>query len=191
VLTSACAAFTSLGVAPGVRLSVNLSVGQLADPGLCDRVVGILQRHHLTPHDLTVELTESATLPGWTVGGFAAPESSLMALRALGATLALDDFGTGYSSLAYIRRFPISTLKIDRSFVEGILECHEDRSVVAAVVGLANNLGLTVVAEGVESPAQLDALRSLGCTAVQGYLIGAAMSTEELSVWFSRSSTAP
>jgi diguanylate cyclase (GGDEF)-like protein/PAS domain S-box-containing protein len=182
VFDSACATYRQLGIAPEVHLAVNLSVSQLLDPTLTARMRRTASRHRISMPRISCEITESATLPhGNATSGV---ESTLRALRAAGAQLALDDFGTGYSSLTHVGRFPISTIKIDRSFVEGVLERPEDRAVIAAVVGLARTLSLSVVAEGVESPAQLAALRDLGCSALQGYLLGAPMSPPELSAWW-------
>lgn len=185
VLESACEAFMAIDAAPDVRLTVNLSVGQLLDRGLATRMQRVVRRAGMPFTRLIVEITESATLPH-PGDGHSGPEATLLELRAAGAALALDDFGTGFSSLTHVGRFPISAIKIDRSFVEGVLERAEDRAVIAAVVGMSTALNLTVVAEGVESHAQLDALRSLGCTAVQGFLLGPPMRRAELNDWCRR-----
>jgi len=150
-------------------ISVNLSAEQLADPGLVDMVRDTLARHELSTDavDLELEITESALARD--------PEAvsrTLAELKALGLTLALDDFGTGHSSLTYLRQFPIDTLKIDRSFVAGMLESSEDAAIVRSVVSLGHALGLTVVAEGVEQVGQLEELRALGCDLAQGFLLG-------------------
>ena len=101
--------------------------------------------------------------------------------RGFGLHLALDDFGTGYSSLTYLKRFPFEAMKIDRSFVAGLAVNADDTAIVSAVVGLARSLGLHSVAEGVESPLQLTALRDLGCDQVQGYLLGVPLGANEVS----------
>ena len=92
--------------------------------------------------------------------------------------LSIDDFGTGYSSLSYLKRFPVSALKIDRSFIDGLGHDHEDTSIVEAIVTLAHALGLTAVAEGLETPTQLDALRVIGCDYAQGFLLGRPLPAE-------------
>jgi diguanylate cyclase (GGDEF)-like protein/PAS domain S-box-containing protein len=185
VLASACDTFVSMDIGSDVLLSVNLSVGQLLDRDLPARMQRIARRARMPFHRLVMEITERATLPH-PGDGQSGIEAMLLELRAAGASLALDDFGTGFSSLTHVGRFPISAIKIDRSFVEGVLERAEDRAVIAAVVGMSTALELTVVAEGVESPAQLEALRSLGCTTVQGFLLGPPMQAAELNDWCRR-----
>ena len=130
-----------------------------------------------------VEITERDTLARRAGSGKAAPERTLMELREMGASLALDDFGTGYSSLTHIRRYTLKALKIDRTFVSGVCTHAEDRAVVAAVVGMAGALDLGVVAEGVETDQQYDALRALGCRMAQGYLIAHPMPAADLRAW--------
>ena len=106
-------------------------------------------------------------------------------LHALGIRLDLDDFGTGYSSLGYLHRFDLDGLKIDRSFVSNIGPAGERSEIVRTIVALANNLGMEVIAEGVETPGQLAVLQAVGCNLVQGYLFGGALSTEEMTERFS------
>ncbi|WP_243439674.1 putative bifunctional diguanylate cyclase/phosphodiesterase [Fundidesulfovibrio soli] len=149
-----------------LKLAVNLSARQLEQPNLVDTVMAILERTGLPPASLELEVTESLFLTG-----FEQAHSRLSALTVMGITVALDDFGTGYSSLSYLKRLPISTLKIDRSFIGGLPGDPEDAAIVNSVVSIARNLGLEVVAEGVETQAQLDFLKSLGCGGgFQGYL---------------------
>ena len=104
---------------------------------------------------------------------------TLHEIRALGVHLAMDDFGTGYSSLTYLRRFPVEALKVDRSFVDGLGRDREDEAIVAMILSLARNLDLFVVAEGVETEVQLARLIQLGCTVVQGYLLGRPVPAEQ------------
>jgi diguanylate cyclase (GGDEF)-like protein/PAS domain S-box-containing protein len=181
VLRSACAAARHLD--PEVHLSVNLSVAQLADRNLCERVRTILADHGIVPERLMVEITEHATLTRRPGGGRVSPEHTLDELRALGASLCLDDFGTGYSSLTHIRRYPLTAIKIDRSFVAGVVDQPEDRAVIAAMVGMANALGLQVVGEGVENEQQLRALADLGCDVAQGYLMCRPLHPDKIGEW--------
>jgi len=181
ILDSACSAMRNL---PGhLRLCVNLSVTQLADRGLRGRIELILARHGIPPSRLNVEITEHATLARRPGGGRVSPEQTLLELREMGASLSLDDFGTGYSSLTHIRRYPLKAIKIDRSFVAGVADHPEDRAVIAAVVGLADMLGLQVVGEGVETEEQLRHLQQLGCRAAQGHLICHPLPAHELELW--------
>jgi diguanylate cyclase (GGDEF)-like protein/PAS domain S-box-containing protein len=149
-----------------LEVGVNLSARQLGDPNLLSTVLGILERTGLPATALWLELTESMLMSD--------PESASTVLDALheaGIRLAIDDFGTGYSSLAYLRRFPVQVLKIDKSFVSAMNDNADDAAIVTSVITLAHALDLRVVAEGVERPDQLDALRALGCDYVQGYLM--------------------
>src|SRR5690606_15104387 len=135
------------------------------DPALVDCIDAALGRSGLAPDHLWVELTESTLLEDTETSSVI-----LDALRARGVHLAIDDFGTGYSSLAYLRRFRVDAVKIDRSFIEGVTTNAEDEVIVRAVLRLAEELGFAAVAEGVETAAQHDALLRLGCQICQGYL---------------------
>ncbi len=149
---------------PALRVSVNLSASQFRDSGLVDSIRTALNDAGLEARYLEVELTESAVMSD--------PEKSIAVLEhlsAMGVLVSVDDFGTGYSSMSYLRRFPIDKLKIDRVFIDEIVSRPEDASIVRAIVSLAHSLRLKVVAEGVESPAQLDFLRTAGCDEYQGY----------------------
>ena len=149
---------------PTLRVSVNLSASQFRDSGLVDSIRTALDDAGLEARYLEVELTESAVMRD--------PEKSIAVLEhlsAMGVLVSVDDFGTGYSSMSYLRRFPIDKLKIDRVFIDEIVSRPEDASIVRAIVSLAHSLRLKVVAEGVETPAQLDFLRTAGCDEYQGY----------------------
>ncbi|GAC1593042.1 MAG: hypothetical protein NVS3B21_13550 [Acidimicrobiales bacterium] len=150
--------------AANLRMSVNLSIRQLKDPGLRAYVAEMLATHDLAPYRLQLEVTESVLAESGA-------DDTLAGLRTLGITLAIDDFGTGHSSLTSVRRFPVSTLKIDQSFVAGIEHSAEDTAIVAATIGLGRSLGLSTVAEGVETRRQLEILCDLGCDELQGYFI--------------------
>jgi diguanylate cyclase len=151
------------GVAP-LRVSVNVSASQFREGGLVDCIRRALDDAGLEARYLEVELTESAVMSN--------PEESIAILEqlsAMGVLVSVDDFGTGYSSMSYLRRFPIDKLKIDRVFISEVVSRPEDASIVRAIISLAHSLHLKVVAEGVETPAQLDFLQAAGCDEYQGY----------------------
>ena len=160
------------GKAPG-RTWVNLAAQQLADPDLLGTVRRALDETGLDPGQLGLEITET--------GIVREPEAALAvmtSLRDLGISFALDDFGTGYSSLAHLRRFPVDVVKIDQTFVSGLGV--EPPAITAAVIAMGHALGITVIAEGVETREQLDVLRLLGCDAAQGFFLGAPVPANEL-----------
>jgi EAL domain-containing protein (putative c-di-GMP-specific phosphodiesterase class I) len=146
-------------------LGVNLSAGQLADEYLVPRIADIVARTGLDPSWLTLEITKTAL-----IGDLDRSAERLKALRTLGVSIVVDDYGTGYGSLSYARRLPTDTLKIDKSFVRGFGSDHRDTAIVTSVITLAHLLNQTTVAKGVETPAQLQILRALGCDHAQGYL---------------------
>src|SRR5690606_27387940 len=154
---------------------VNISAIQLERDDLVDTVTRVLDDTGLTPHYLEVEITESALMSDVTQS-----IRTLEQLRDLGVRSAIDDFGTGYSSLAHLKRFPVDTLKIDRSFIRDITTDREDAGIVQAIISLAHTLSLTVVAEGVETPQEYRHLRSRGCDQIQGYYTGRPVPGEEL-----------
>ena len=153
-------------VDPHLRVAVNVSAQQLRGDGLVQQVSAALARHALAGDALELEVTESTAMrdPARTA-------ALLRDLRALGVALAIDDFGTGYSSMVHLKQLPLSSLKLDRSFVMDIEHDANDAAICKATIQLAHSLGLAVVAEGVETAAQLQFLRGLGCDAAQGYLI--------------------
>ena len=155
-------------------MSVNLSVKQFAQPDLIENIARTLQETKLAPNSLKLEITESAVVENvGTVTEF------LKQLRGLGVQLSMDDFGTGYSSLSHLHRFPINTLKIDRSFVTRMAENNENAEIVRTIIGLAQNLGMDVVAEGVETQEQLDMLKALNCEYGQGYFFAKPLETQD------------
>jgi diguanylate cyclase (GGDEF)-like protein/PAS domain S-box-containing protein len=168
VLRNACeqARQWQAGGGPPLRVAVNLSALQFRQRNLAGMVMAVLSESGIRPGSLELEITESAAMhdAGMTIG-------LLSELREMGVRIAIDDFGTGHASLAYLKRFPIDTLKIDRSFVWGIENSRQDTAIIAAITGLAHGLGLAVLAEGVESESQLGLLAACGCDEYQGFLI--------------------
>ena len=166
---------------PPLSLAVNLSPRQLLTPALPGVVGDALSRSGLDARLLCLEITESVLLDDADSSARA-----LQVLKELGVRIAVDDFGTGYSSLTYLKRFPVDTLKIDRSFVDGLDGADQgrgDRAIVAGIVDLAHALGLTTVAEGVESAKQLERLRALGCEQVQGYFLSRPLAGPVAEAW--------
>jgi EAL domain-containing protein (putative c-di-GMP-specific phosphodiesterase class I) len=170
---------------PDAWVSVNMSAHDLVDPDIVGMVSDTLTRHGLTPDRLLVEVTEQATLELPGLREQASPQVTLRELAHLGVRIALDDFGTGYSSLTHLRKLKVHTIKIDRSFVNGIVTDTTDLNLVSAIVSLAHSLGLHAVAEGVEDREQLLMLRELGCDSAQGYLMSPAIAPDELEAWVS------
>jgi diguanylate cyclase (GGDEF)-like protein len=159
-------------------VSVNLSMRDLHDPGLPQTVASLLREFDIEAGGLRVEITESSLMldPARAL-------ETLTHLRLLGVRVSIDDFGTGYSSLAYLKQLPVDELKIDRSFVRDVAFDDSDLAIVRSTIELAHNLGLSVVAEGVEDQATLELLRGFGCDKVQGYLFSPALSAGELTRW--------
>jgi photoactive yellow protein len=160
----------------GVRVCVNVSALQFRQPNFVSLVTSILERSGLAPQLLEIELTE-----GVMVDGFGEMVERLSRLKSLGVRLAIDDFGTGYSSLAYLKYFPVDTLKIDRVFVTDIAADSFDRAIATTVLTLANELHLDCVVEGVENVEQIDTLSAIGCTIMQGYYFGKPMPPDRLT----------
>jgi EAL domain-containing protein (putative c-di-GMP-specific phosphodiesterase class I) len=145
-------------------LSVNVSAAELASDDLAGQLASQLELSGLDPAALCAEVTETSVMADREAAG-----RVLVAVAALGVSIAIDDFGTGYSSLAYLKRFPVSVLKMDREFVDGVGTEGEDRAICAAIVALAGALGMRVVAEGVETAEQLSGLVELGVDSAQGW----------------------
>jgi len=154
--------------APPLSISVNLAPRQLAERSFPLDLEAILERTGIASGVVVLELTESVLM-----NDAASVSRMLEAIRALGVHIAVDDFGTGYSSLARLKRFPVRSLKVDRTFVNGLGRDPDDTSIVTAIISLGHSLGLAVVAEGLETEQQLTVLRTLGCDYGQGYLFGA------------------
>jgi diguanylate cyclase (GGDEF)-like protein len=176
-LRTACAqgrGWDQAGLDP-LRVSVNISSQQVRKPGTVEIVERVLRESHLDPSRLELEITESVL-----IGDEPGVSETLDGLKRLGIRLALDDFGTGYSSLSYLVRFPIDTIKIDRSFVSRIGTDEQAQAIVAAVVAMAHRMNLSVTAEGVETPEQEAFLRAEGCDVLQGYLFSRPIEPDAL-----------
>ncbi|MCY1237336.1 Phytochrome-like protein cph2 [compost metagenome] len=159
---------------PLLIVSVNVSARQFRERNWAAHVAAVLAEIGLDPRFLELELTESLIMQD--VPGALA---TMHELEAIGVHLAIDDFGTGYSSLSALKRFPVRRLKIDRSFVEDIPADVDDKAITAAIISLAQNLGLRVIAEGVETQAQVEFLRHSGCDEIQGYFFSRPLASAE------------
>ena len=183
VLEQACAQLAlwcqQFPAARQLRMSVNLSARQFQDADLVEDVARILTTSAVNPNRIVLEITESLLMQD-----LEATVDMLNRLKALGIRLAIDDFGTGYSSLSYLKRFPVDILKIDRSFVEGIITHGENATLAEAVVQLGQALQLQTVAEGIETDEQWSTLRELGCDFGQGYLFAKPMTAKEIPTFF-------
>jgi EAL domain-containing protein (putative c-di-GMP-specific phosphodiesterase class I) len=149
---------------PDLRVSVNISASEFVDTDFVDHLSNVLREFGLLPQSLELEITEGIFLhpsPGIA--------ETIAAVRHLGVRIALDDFGTGYSSLSYINRYPIDTIKIDKSFIDGVATNRQTRAIVELIVKLGDALDLNIIAEGVETQEQTDILMQIGCRAIQGY----------------------
>ena len=176
----------SQGASGAITVSVNLSARQFQQPELLQEVREALEKSGLAPHNLMLEITESVVMDDAETTAV-----TLCNLKKLGVRLAIDDFGTGYSSLAYLRRFPVDILKIDRAFVSKMTgEETEDSAIVRAIVTLAKTLGMKVTAEGVETEQQLHHLRELGCDYAQGFLFSRALPDAEIALQFGQDALA-
>jgi EAL domain-containing protein (putative c-di-GMP-specific phosphodiesterase class I) len=154
---------------------VNVTVDELSQDNFPDAVRQVLFETGLAPDMLCLEITESSLMRATAPGS-----SALVGLKQLGVILAIDDFGTGYSSLSYLHEFPVDELKIDRSFIGRLDRDTRDKHLVGAIIGMAHALGLTVVAEGVETDQQLQLLTEFGCQLAQGYLFAPPQPAERL-----------
>ena len=162
------------GVDP-IHVAVNLSFKQFADEKFAQTVGNIIDAAGIDARRLEFELTETAIM-----SNVEDIERCMQIIREIGPTFSLDDFGTGYSSFAHIQRLPIGALKIDRSFVKNVTTTHDDATIVKAMISLAHNLGLKVIAEGAETGEQVDFLRDHACDQVQGYFFSRPLPFVEL-----------
>jgi diguanylate cyclase (GGDEF)-like protein/PAS domain S-box-containing protein len=181
VLEQACAQLAEWARRPDRRhlsIAVNVSVRQFRDPDFVDEVMRAIARAGIVPHKLKLELTESLLADGIEV-----TVAKMGSLKEMGVTLSLDDFGMGYSALSYLKRLPLDQLKIDREFVKDILTDANDAAIARTIIGLAQSLGLGVIAEGVETPAQRAFLAQQGCLEYQGYLFCKPLPIGELEAF--------
>jgi EAL domain-containing protein (putative c-di-GMP-specific phosphodiesterase class I) len=164
-----------------ITVGVNLSMRNLHDPELVDLVAQLLETHGVSPALLKLEVTESAVMTD--------PKralDTLLRLRAIGVEVAIDDFGTGHSSLSYLKQMPVEEIKLDRSFVSDMGTNKNDFTIVRSTIKLAHDLGLRVIAEGVEDQATWDLLVGLGCDLAQGYHMSRPLSEPNLRLWLAR-----
>ncbi|XOV88000.1 MAG: EAL domain-containing protein [Pseudomonadota bacterium] len=161
----------------GFRVAVNLSARQF-ETDVPRMVSSVLERTGVSPESLTLEITEGVAMKNVDRN-----IQMLNQLRFLGLNISIDDFGTGYSSLAYLKRFPLNTLKIDRSFIDDIVSNDEDREITRAIIAMGQNLHLKVLAEGVENDGQLEILRAGGCDLIQGYYFSKPLSVPDMNRW--------
>lgn len=171
-----CAELRDQGVHP--KLSVNISTHDLLDQDLPAKFAEILRRHGVTPSSFCLEITESAIMEDPVRA-----QQTLEGLHAMGVDLSIDDFGTGYSSLAYLKRLPVQELKIDKSFVMSMERDADDTKIVRSTIDLGHNMGLRVVAEGVENAAVWDLLAAMGCDQGQGYFMSRPIPSERIADW--------
>lgn len=186
VLKQACqqlALWHAQGV-PVPRVAVNLAPAQLSE-GLASIIAAALQASQIKPEQLEIEITEGALERNNTV------KDQLMELRRMGVMLSIDDFGTGYSSLAHIRDLPITCFKIDKAFVDGLPRNAKDAAIIRTIRALGESLGVEVLAEGVESRHQVDALLELGVDVIQGYYFSQPIQAHEMAAWIKQAGVRP
>ncbi|NQD93855.1 EAL domain-containing protein, partial [Pseudomonas sp. CrR25] len=183
VLRRACRDLALLGDSGynQLKVAVNCSALNLGREELVQEVRDALHSTGVSPQRLELEVTENALM-----GNINRAVGLLQQIRELGVSLSIDDFGTGYSSLAYLKRLPLDTLKIDRSFIQDVPSSHQDMEIIQAIIGMAHTLHLKVVAEGVETPQQLEFLQEHGCDFVQGYLLSRPLPLAQLREFLHR-----
>ncbi len=183
IINAACRELVRLQqVSPGLRVGINLSMHNLHDYKLTEVIAKTLERHRLKPDSLLLEITETGVMldPNQVI-------EILNQLSSMGLTLSIDDFGTGHSSLAYLKRLPVHTLKVDKSFVIDMDTDDDNASIVHATIDLAHNMGLTVTAEGVETRPVYELLKAMGCDYYQGYYVGEPMESAVIIDWLKNS----
>lgn len=164
-----------------IAIAVNITAGEFQDPHLVSNIQTLLLEKKLSPKYLELEITENVVMTDIDTA-----ISTITALQNMGIKVSIDDFGTGYSSLAYLRKLPIDTIKIDRSFITEVATNDSDLTIVKTMIKLSHGLGKRVLAEGVENIDQLNILRNLGCDAVQGFFIDKPLPEEKLITYLTR-----
>jgi diguanylate cyclase (GGDEF)-like protein len=160
---------------PVNRMAINVSAHQFKQPGFVKLVKNIIKETGINPNQLELELTESILIDNLEL-----TLKVLASLRKIGVRMAIDDFGTGYSSLNYLKQFPVDTLKIDKTFVDGLPDNEDDAQITRTIISMAHNLGLGVIAEGVETKEQLEFLQQVNCEEIQGYFFSKPLPSNEL-----------
>jgi len=181
ILETAIAKAATMQQQAELRIAVNISARQFMQADFVERVVSLTRKYRLPAHCLELEITESMVMENEQAG-----LAVLKALKGHGFCLAIDDFGTGYSSLAYLKNFPVDKLKIDQSFIRSMPQDHKDQAIVLSLCQLAKNFGMTVIAEGVETPEQLMLLGQYQCDAIQGYWYSKPLPEHDFRQFFSR-----
>ncbi|MWJ28141.1 EAL domain-containing protein [Halomonas sp. ZH2S] len=169
-----------------LRIAVNLGAEHFIDSSLIDTITELLHRHDLPPGSLEVEITESTLMENTGIA-----QEQIKTLNCLGVDVALDDFGTGHTSMAYLRDLPAQRLKLDRQFVQGLPENRHNRAICHAMITLGHELGMCVLAEGVEDQVEMDALRDMGCDEFQGFLLARPQASQDIALPEATTSTLP
>ncbi len=163
-----------------IKLAVNVSPTEFGNPNLARQIAALLKKYDFEAHRLELEITEASLF-----SDEARALKTMKSLKSKGISIAIDDFGTGYSSLSFLQRFPVDRIKIDKSFVGKIIEDRDSAKIVSSIIGLSKNLGIDVVAEGIETTQQRQALEMQGCTSIQGYLVGKPLSVADVTLFIS------
>ena len=156
-------------------LSINISAIQYKKEDFVSRVLHVLKKYEVSPREIELEITES-----FLIDDMSDVKDKLYILQEYGIRVSLDDFGTGFSSLSYLKGLPIDTLKIDKTFIDNVVEDDSSRIITESMISMVNKLGFETVAEGVETKGQYEYLRDIGCDVIQGYLLGRPMPSEEI-----------
>ncbi|HDZ36734.1 MAG TPA: EAL domain-containing protein, partial [Marinobacter sp.] len=188
VIEQACRAATDWKETTGldIGISVNVSPRQFRDPGFTNAVMQALSNNNLAPERLELEITERLLLDNSSETA-----EILKAMDRAGIRLSVDDFGTGYSALSYLKSYPFDTLKIDKTFIQDVTKAPEDGALVRAIISMAHSLGLTIIAEGVETEQQTHFLKQEGCDFAQGYFYSHPLPEKEFTEWLKSNNRIP